>query len=106
MPDAIPLGDKGPVEAIHGLWGERPYQQRSLLTEARARAITALEAWDTELRGRDPRCALPALGYIAKFLGGAYMGYDATEHELLIRAIQAASVNNAVTVQGKEDAPP
>ena len=100
----VQMGDKGPVEAVHGFWGDRPYPQKSHLTEERFKAITALEAWDTELRlARDPRCAIPALGHLAKYLASGYLGYGAQEHELAIRAMQAASVNSAITVAPKEN---
>jgi hypothetical protein len=104
---AVNLAAKAAVEAIQGIWGERRYPQRSLLTEARARAVAALEAWHLELHKRPQGCQIPELRELSEFLASSYLGYGAHEHELLIRAMQASSSTSTVNVAqpgGRDDA--
>lgn len=115
----VSLGDKGPVEAVQGIIGERHYASRTIQTEARARSTAALEAWHLELynRGRPRRewqdpgdpastpgpCALPALHDLSRLLANTYVGYHGHELGHIERLVQNASLNSAIQVQPRPD---
>lgn len=94
------MGDKTNVESVGALWGERTPEQRSVMGPDRTLLLGAIDHFLAKFPHRKD---VNALREDLPHMWAGEFGHDTNQ---LIRAFQAATVNSAVTVQPRDEAPP
>lgn len=94
------MGDKTNVESVGALWGERTPEQRTVGGPDRTRLLGAIDHFVTKFPHRVDVIAM------RKALPHVWAGEFGHDTNQLIRAFQAATVNSAITVQPRDEAPP
>jgi hypothetical protein len=98
------MGDKGPLDALREMWGERDFMRRTHGAPKRTQFIAALWAIHQDGHARDralgltkPFCAVPELERYAWWLATMWAGEYGWDTAQLINAVRAASAQTTVT---------
>jgi hypothetical protein len=103
------VGDKGPLDALAGMWGERDPIRRTQGGPKRTQFLAALAAIASDARALDHErsdgkafCAMPELERFAGNLANAWAGEGGWDTAQLIEAVKAASAQTTVTTTQTE----